>query len=137
MLLCVTMASAGLKGTFSYSIVYNKFQPCGGNKKLFRMKAHAFLVSWSKFGGELMQVMTSQKSASLTSFNLLKLLLDEYIMVAIESQIYEQANQDLMTEIHQLTSPQGKLFLGASRSFSLHCIILVTTANLLSFWYLK
>ena len=70
------------------------------------MKAQSFLVSWSKFGTELMEALNSQKAESLTSFNLLKLLLDEYIMVAVESQVYEQTNQDILMEINQLTVRQ-------------------------------
>lgn len=68
---------------------------------MFKKKAHLFLVSWSKFGVELIQELTKQNAVSIASINLLRLLLDEYIMVAIESQIQEQATQELSTAIQQ------------------------------------
>lgn len=52
-----------------------------------------------------MQALTTQKAASLTSVNLVKLLIDEYIMVAIETQTHEHAAQELLQEVNQLTLP--------------------------------
>ena len=82
-----------------------QFQPCGGNNKMFRKKAHSFLLVWSRFGSQLMESLNDQKAPSLTSVNLVRLLLDEYILVAVESQLHEHSTQELMSSIQQYALP--------------------------------
>ncbi|KAF6019884.1 hypothetical protein EB796_021808 [Bugula neritina] len=48
-----------------------------------------------------------RNSTSLESINLLRLLMDEYIMVAIESQIQERTTQELVTELQQFLTPSS------------------------------
>ncbi|XP_067933865.1 DNA-binding protein RFX6-like [Watersipora subatra] len=84
------------------SISQRVIKACNDNKKLFRMKAHTFLMSWSKFGEEFMQAANAERVASSTSLKLIKLLLDEYVMVVIESHIQEQTFQEQLCEMQQI-----------------------------------
>lgn len=67
-----------------------------------------------------------RNSTSLESINLLRLLMDEYIMVAIESQIQERTTQELVTELQQFLTPSSiasKLHMLLNKTCHQSCLL--------------
>ncbi|XP_067127137.1 DNA-binding protein RFX6-like [Centruroides vittatus] len=65
-----------------------------GKQENFRQRAQDFLLKWSFFGVQIMYSMTMNNAENFASFHLLRLLLDEYLLLTMESQFeYEKETE--------------------------------------------
>ncbi|KAL2081954.1 hypothetical protein ACEWY4_021772 [Coilia grayii] len=60
-----------------------------------KRRAQDFLLKWSFFGARIMHSLTLNNATSFGSFHLIRMLLDEYILLAIETQFNNDKEQDL------------------------------------------
>ncbi|XP_061669171.1 DNA-binding protein RFX6 isoform X2 [Syngnathoides biaculeatus] len=60
-----------------------------------KKRAQDFLLRWSFFGARVMHNLTLNNAASFGSFHLIRMLLDEYILLALETQFNNDKEQDL------------------------------------------
>uniref|UniRef100_A0A3Q2QDQ8 DNA-binding protein RFX6 n=1 Tax=Fundulus heteroclitus TaxID=8078 RepID=A0A3Q2QDQ8_FUNHE len=65
---------------------------CGRSVK---KRAQDFLLRWSFFGARVMHNLTLNNASSFGSFHLIRMLLDEYILLALETQFNNDKEQDL------------------------------------------
>ncbi|XP_038128730.1 DNA-binding protein RFX6 [Cyprinodon tularosa] len=65
---------------------------CGPSVK---KRAQDFLLRWSFFGARVMHNLTLNNASSFGSFHLIRMLLDEYILLALETQFNNDKEQDL------------------------------------------
>ncbi|KAM3931621.1 DNA-binding protein RFX6 [Leptodactylus fuscus] len=65
------------------------------NGKSLKKRAQDFLLKWSFFGARVMHNLTLNNAASFGSFHLIRMLLDEYILLAVETQFNNDKEQDL------------------------------------------
>uniref|UniRef100_A0A096LSB0 DNA-binding protein RFX6 n=1 Tax=Poecilia formosa TaxID=48698 RepID=A0A096LSB0_POEFO len=65
---------------------------CGRSVK---KRAQDFLLRWSFFGARIMHNLTLNNASSFGSFHLIRMLLDEYILLALETQFNNDKEQDL------------------------------------------
>lgn len=76
--------------------------------KHFKRKAQDFLLVWSHFGSQLIKQLSDRKSVCLTFVNMIRLFIDEYIMVAIETQMHHNAQQVLLSKLRPYWNLAGK-----------------------------
>ncbi|XP_071956049.1 DNA-binding protein RFX6-like [Antedon mediterranea] len=79
-------------------VVENKVLKNKTNGQTLKKRAQEFLLKWSFFGARVMHTLTLNNATSFASFHLIRMLLDEYILLAIESQF----NDEKETELHNL-----------------------------------
>nr|XP_043904644.1 DNA-binding protein RFX6 [Solea senegalensis] len=60
-----------------------------------KKRAQDFLLRWSFFGARVMHSLTLNNASSFGSFHLIRMLLDEYILLALETQFNNDKEQDL------------------------------------------
>ncbi|TWW69174.1 DNA-binding protein RFX6 [Takifugu flavidus] len=60
-----------------------------------KKRAQDFLLRWSFFGARVMHNLTLNNASSFGSFHLIRMLLDEYILLALETQFNNEKEQDL------------------------------------------
>uniref|UniRef100_A0A3Q3B1V8 Regulatory factor X, 6 n=1 Tax=Kryptolebias marmoratus TaxID=37003 RepID=A0A3Q3B1V8_KRYMA len=60
-----------------------------------KKRAQDFLLRWSFFGARVMHNLTLNNASSFGSFHLIRMLLDEYILLALETQFNNDKEQDL------------------------------------------
>ncbi|KAM9798241.1 DNA-binding protein RFX6 [Neosynchiropus ocellatus] len=60
-----------------------------------KRRAQDFLLRWSFFGARVMHNLTLNNASSFGSFHLIRMLLDEYILLALETQFNNDKEQDL------------------------------------------
>ncbi|XP_077366632.1 DNA-binding protein RFX6 isoform X2 [Festucalex cinctus] len=60
-----------------------------------KKRAQDFLLRWSFFGARVMHNLTLNNAASFGSFHLIRMLLDEYILLALETQFNNDKEHDL------------------------------------------
>ncbi|XP_051952559.1 LOW QUALITY PROTEIN: DNA-binding protein RFX6-like [Xyrauchen texanus] len=78
------------------SVVEQKvIKPSKQNGRLVKKRAQDFLLKWSFFGARVMHNLTLNNATSFGSFHLIRMLLDEYILLAIETQFNNDKEQDL------------------------------------------
>ncbi|KAM4692925.1 DNA-binding protein RFX6 [Discoglossus pictus] len=65
------------------------------NGKSLKKRAQDFLLKWSFFGARVMHNLTLNNASSFGSFHLIRMLLDEYILLAVETQFNNDKEQDL------------------------------------------
>ncbi|KAG9493448.1 hypothetical protein GDO78_001389 [Eleutherodactylus coqui] len=65
------------------------------NGKSLKKRAQDFLLKWSFFGARVMHNLTLNNAASFGSFHLIRMLLDEYILLAVETQFNNDKELDL------------------------------------------
>ncbi|XP_056419266.1 DNA-binding protein RFX6 [Hyla sarda] len=65
------------------------------NGKSLKKRAQDFLLKWSFFGARVMHNLTLNNAASFGSFHLIRMLLDEYILLAVETQFNNDKEQEL------------------------------------------
>ncbi|XP_066532772.1 DNA-binding protein RFX6 [Hoplias malabaricus] len=78
------------------SVVEQKvIKPSKQNGRSVKKRAQDFLLKWSFFGARVMHNLTLNNATSFGSFHLIRMLLDEYILLAIETQFNNDKEQDL------------------------------------------
>ncbi|XP_048841504.1 DNA-binding protein RFX6 isoform X3 [Brienomyrus brachyistius] len=78
------------------SVVEQKvIKPSKQNGRSLKKRAQDFLLKWSFFGARVMHNLTLNNATSFGSFHLIRMLLDEYILLAIETQFNNDKEQDL------------------------------------------
>ncbi|RXM31251.1 hypothetical protein EOD39_7199 [Acipenser ruthenus] len=70
-------------------------KPSKQNRRSLKKRAQDFLLKWSFFGARVMHNLTLNNATSFGSFHLIRMLLDEYILLAIETQFNNDKEQDL------------------------------------------
>ncbi|XP_063775403.1 DNA-binding protein RFX6 [Pseudophryne corroboree] len=65
------------------------------NGKSLKKRAQDFLLKWSFFGARVMHTLTLNNASSFGSFHLIRMLLDEYILLAVETQFNNDKEQEL------------------------------------------
>uniref|UniRef100_A0A4W4ET45 DNA-binding protein RFX6 n=1 Tax=Electrophorus electricus TaxID=8005 RepID=A0A4W4ET45_ELEEL len=78
------------------SVVEQKvIKPSKQNGRSVKKRAQDFLLKWSFFGARVMHNLTLNNATSFGSFHLIRMLLDEYILLAIETQFSNDKEQEL------------------------------------------
>ncbi|XP_017311664.1 DNA-binding protein RFX6 [Ictalurus punctatus] len=78
------------------SVVEQKvIKPSKQTGRSVKKRAQDFLLKWSFFGARVMHSLTLNNAMSFGSFHLVRMLLDEYILLAIETQFNNDKEQDL------------------------------------------
>ncbi|XP_072182085.1 DNA-binding protein RFX6-like [Diadema setosum] len=101
-------------------------KPSKQNGRSFKKRAQDFLLKWSFFGARVMHSLTINNAQSFASFHLIRMLLDEYILLAVESQFNSEKDNELQNRLEKhmkasgnsqrpLSNPAGSCFL-ASRN---------------------
>ncbi|XP_032220990.2 DNA-binding protein RFX6 isoform X3 [Nematostella vectensis] len=70
-------------------------QSCVESGLEFKNRAQEFLLRWSFLGARLMHSLTLNASSCFGSFHLLRMLLDEYILLVIETRFYNEMEEKL------------------------------------------
>ncbi|XP_028654745.2 DNA-binding protein RFX6 [Erpetoichthys calabaricus] len=70
-------------------------KPSKQNGRSLKKRAQEFLLKWSFFGARVMHSLTLNNATSFGSFHLIRMLLDEYILLAIETQFNNDKEQEL------------------------------------------
>ncbi|KAM6467733.1 DNA-binding protein RFX6 [Liasis olivaceus] len=65
------------------------------NGRSLKKRAQDFLLKWSFFGARVMHNLTLNNASSFGSFHLIRMLLDEYILLAMETQFHNDKEQEL------------------------------------------
>ncbi|XP_052391673.1 DNA-binding protein RFX6-like [Carassius gibelio] len=101
------------------SLVEQKvIKPSKQNGRPVKKRAQDFLLKWSFFGARVMHNLTLNNAASFGSFHLIRMLLDEYILLAIETQFNNDKEQDLqnLLEKYMRSADASKATFTASPS---------------------
>uniref|UniRef100_A0A8D0CXM9 DNA-binding protein RFX6 n=1 Tax=Sander lucioperca TaxID=283035 RepID=A0A8D0CXM9_SANLU len=78
------------------SVVEHKvIKPGKQSGRSVKKRAQDFLLRWSFFGARVMHNLTLNNASSFGSFHLIRMLLDEYILLALETQFNNDKEQDL------------------------------------------
>ncbi|XP_028253550.1 DNA-binding protein RFX6 [Parambassis ranga] len=78
------------------SVVEHKVvKPGKQSGRSLKKRAQDFLLRWSFFGARVMHNLTLNNASSFGSFHLIRMLLDEYILLALETQFNNDKEQDL------------------------------------------
>ncbi|XP_054617948.1 DNA-binding protein RFX6 [Dunckerocampus dactyliophorus] len=78
------------------SVVEHKvIKPGKQTGRSVKKRAQEFLLRWSFFGARVMHNLTLNNASSFGSFHLIRMLLDEYILLALETQFNNDKEQDL------------------------------------------
>uniref|UniRef100_A0A8D0C292 DNA-binding protein RFX6 n=1 Tax=Salvator merianae TaxID=96440 RepID=A0A8D0C292_SALMN len=67
------------------------------NGRSLKKRAQDFLLKWSFFGARVMHTLTLNNASSFGSFHLIRMLLDEYILLAMETQFNNDKEQELQS----------------------------------------
>uniref|UniRef100_A0A0L8HQS5 RFX1-4/6/8-like BCD domain-containing protein n=1 Tax=Octopus bimaculoides TaxID=37653 RepID=A0A0L8HQS5_OCTBM len=70
-------------------------KPSKQNGRSFKKRAQEFLLKWSFFGARVMHNLTLSNAQSFASVHLIRMLMDEYVLLAVESQMYEEKSSEL------------------------------------------
>ncbi|BFZ05273.1 hypothetical protein BsWGS_08312 [Bradybaena similaris] len=81
------------------------FQPSKQNGKTFKKRAQDYLLKWSFFGARVMHNLTLNNAQSFASFHLIRMLLDEYVLLAVESQLHAEKDQELQSLLEKHMKP--------------------------------
>uniref|UniRef100_A0A8C9PGL7 DNA-binding protein RFX6 n=1 Tax=Spermophilus dauricus TaxID=99837 RepID=A0A8C9PGL7_SPEDA len=65
------------------------------NGRSLKKRAQDFLLKWSFLGARVMHNLTLNNASSFGSFHLIRMLLDEYILLAMETQFNNDKEQEL------------------------------------------
>ncbi|XP_024912584.1 DNA-binding protein RFX6 [Cynoglossus semilaevis] len=78
------------------SVVEHKvIKPGKHHHRTVKKRAQDFLLRWSFFGARVMHSLTLNNASSFGSFHLIRMLLDEYILLALETQFNNDREQEL------------------------------------------
>ncbi|PIK62355.1 putative DNA-binding protein RFX6 [Apostichopus japonicus] len=78
-------------------------KPSKQNGKSLKKRAQDFLLKWSFFGARVMHNLTLNNAKSFASFHLIRMLLDEYILLAVESQFNNDKENELQNRLEKHT----------------------------------
>ncbi|XP_077408987.1 DNA-binding protein RFX6 isoform X2 [Vanacampus margaritifer] len=76
-------------------VEHKVIKPGKQNGRSVKKRAQDFLLRWSFFGARVMHNLTLNNAASFGSFHLIRMLLDEYILLALETQFNNDKEHDL------------------------------------------
>ncbi|XP_006626386.2 DNA-binding protein RFX6 isoform X1 [Lepisosteus oculatus] len=76
-------------------VEHRVIKPSKQNGRSLKKRAQDFLLKWSFFGARVMHNLTLNNATSFGSFHLIRMLLDEYILLAIETQFNNDKEQEL------------------------------------------
>ncbi|XP_043930157.1 DNA-binding protein RFX6 [Protopterus annectens] len=93
-------------------------KPSKQNGRSLKKRAQDFLLKWSFFGARVMHNLTLNNASSFGSFHLVRMLLDEYILLAIETQFNNDKEQELqnLLEKYMKSADASKAAFSASPS---------------------
>ncbi|CAG5134146.1 unnamed protein product, partial [Candidula unifasciata] len=80
-------------------------KPSKQNGKTFKKRAQDYLLKWSFFGARVMHNLTLNNAQSFASFHLIRMLLDEYVLLAVESQLHAEKDQELQSLLEKHMKP--------------------------------
>nr|XP_026695891.1 DNA-binding protein RFX6-like [Ciona intestinalis] len=69
-------------------------KPSKQNGRSMKKRAQDFLLKWSFFGARVMHTLTINNAVSFNSFHYLRMLMDEYILFAVETQFNNEKRQE-------------------------------------------
>ncbi|XP_052286771.1 DNA-binding protein RFX6-like isoform X2 [Dreissena polymorpha] len=72
-------------------------KPSKQNGRSFKKRAQDFLLKWSFFGARVMHNLTLNNAQCFASFHLIRMLLDEYILLAVECQLHNEKETEVQT----------------------------------------
>ncbi|XP_047124396.1 DNA-binding protein RFX6 isoform X1 [Hydra vulgaris] len=73
----------------------------------FKLRAQEFLLSWSFFGTRVMHMLTLNNSRTYGPFHLIRMMLDEYLLLIIETRLSNQEQFSLQQESEKLIKVSG------------------------------
>ncbi|XP_038053265.1 DNA-binding protein RFX6-like isoform X2 [Patiria miniata] len=76
-------------------------KPGKQNGRSMKKRAQDFLLKWSFFGARVMHNLTLNNAQSFASFHLIRMLLDEYILLAVEQQFNTEKDNDLQNRLEK------------------------------------
>ncbi|XP_072016199.1 DNA-binding protein RFX6-like [Amphiura filiformis] len=74
-------------------------KPSKQNGRSMKKRAQDFLLKWSFFGARVMHNLTLNNAQSFASFHLIRMLLDEYILLAVECQFNNEKENELQNKL--------------------------------------
>uniref|UniRef100_A0A2K6N2B9 DNA-binding protein RFX6 n=1 Tax=Rhinopithecus bieti TaxID=61621 RepID=A0A2K6N2B9_RHIBE len=77
------------------------------NGRSLKKRAQDFLLKWSFFGARVMHNLTLNNASSFGSFHLIRMLLDEYILLAMETQFNNDKEQELQNLLDKYMNNSG------------------------------
>ncbi|KAF4025112.1 hypothetical protein G4228_017088 [Cervus hanglu yarkandensis] len=77
------------------------------NGRSLKKRAQDFLLKWSFFGARVMHNLTLNNASSFGSFHLIRMLLDEYILLAMETQFNNDKEQELQNLLDKYMKNSG------------------------------
>ncbi|KAK0060349.1 DNA-binding protein RFX6, partial [Biomphalaria pfeifferi] len=80
-------------------------KPSKQNGKNFKKRAQDYLLKWSFFGARVMHNLTLNNAQSFASFHLIRMLLDEYVLLAVECQLHNEKDQELQALLEKHVKP--------------------------------
>ncbi|KAH9505379.1 DNA-binding protein rfx6 [Bulinus truncatus] len=80
-------------------------KPSKQNGKNFKKRAQDYLLKWSFFGARVMHNLTLNNAQSFASFHLIRMLLDEYVLLAVECQLHNEKEQELQVILEKHMKP--------------------------------
>ncbi|XP_067655645.1 DNA-binding protein RFX6-like [Haliotis asinina] len=83
-------------------------KPSKQNGRSFKKRAQEFLLKWSFFGARVMHNLTLNNAQSFGSFHLIRMLLDEYVLLAVESQLHNEKEAELQTLLDKHMKPDDQ-----------------------------
>eukprot|EP00076_Gallus_gallus_P039523 XP_025005061.1 DNA-binding protein RFX6 isoform X2 [Gallus gallus] len=84
------------------------------NGRSLKKRAQDFLLKWSFFGARVMHNLTLNNASSFGSFHLIRMLLDEYILLAMETQFNNDKEQELQNLLDKYMKNLGQMELPQS-----------------------
>uniref|UniRef100_A0A667FMD4 DNA-binding protein RFX6 n=1 Tax=Lynx canadensis TaxID=61383 RepID=A0A667FMD4_LYNCA len=81
------------------------------NGRSLKKRAQDFLLKWSFFGARVMHNLTLNNASSFGSFHLIRMLLDEYILLAMETQFNNDKEQELQNLLDKYMKNSGQMDL--------------------------
>ncbi|XP_076471939.1 DNA-binding protein RFX6-like isoform X3 [Babylonia areolata] len=76
---------------------------CKQNGRSLKKRSQEYLLKWSFFGARVMHNLTLNNARSFSSVHVIRMLLDEYVLLAVESQIYNEYEQELQALLEKHT----------------------------------
>ncbi|XP_064635175.1 DNA-binding protein RFX6-like, partial [Lineus longissimus] len=78
-------------------------KPSKQNGKTFKRRSQEFLLRWSFFLARMAHNMTLGNAHEYGSFHVIRLFLDEYILLAVETYLHNEAEKDLQNVLRKHT----------------------------------
>ena len=75
----------------------------------FKARAQDFLLQWSFTGGRLMHNLTLNNCTSFGSFHLLRMLMDEYMLLAVETKLNEDYENKIQENLDRYLKKDGNI----------------------------